>query len=95
MAERTDSDITSDPGYFIQPKITGYRQLTTAETALMNECKALGELVGQFTERLGAAEFALTSDQVPDKRWIAIGVTHLQQGFMALNRSIAKPDSFA
>lgn len=28
---------------FIQPKITGYRQLTTGEVALMNEGKALAD----------------------------------------------------
>jgi hypothetical protein len=29
-----------------------------------------------------------------DKRWLAIAITQLQQGFMALIRSIDKPDTF-
>lgn len=32
---------------FQQPKITGYRQLSEAEVALMNEGKALAELVAK------------------------------------------------
>jgi hypothetical protein len=28
-----------------------------------------------------------------DKRWVAIAVTGFEQAFMALNRSIFKPDS--
>jgi len=28
----------------------------------------------------------------PDPRWLAIGKTHIEQGFMALVRSIAKPE---
>jgi hypothetical protein len=29
-----------------------------------------------------------------DQRWLAIGATQLQQGFMALTRAIAKPEFF-
>jgi hypothetical protein len=74
--------------------ITGYRELSEAEIALMNEGKALAEQCGAFCEKLMKAEFAKTSDQEPDKRWCAIGRTHLQEGFMALIRSIAKPTTF-
>jgi hypothetical protein len=34
-----------------------------------------------------------TPDAEPH-RWISIGKTHLQQGFMALTRGIAKPETF-
>ncbi|ELP0880833.1 Acb2/Tad1 domain-containing protein [Klebsiella pneumoniae] len=74
--------------------IKGYRDLTEEEIALMNEGKALSEQVGAFVEKLNAAEFAKTSDQAPDKRWLAIGKTDLQKGFMAVIRSIAKPTTF-
>ncbi|HCL5638246.1 TPA: hypothetical protein N2N45_004329 [Klebsiella aerogenes] len=74
--------------------IKGYRDLTEEEIALMNEGKALSEQVAAFVEKLNAAEFAKTSDQVPDKRWLAIGKTDLQKGFMAVIRSIAKPTTF-
>ena len=36
----------------IQPKVTGYRQLSEAEVVLMNEGKALAEQVGAFVEKL-------------------------------------------
>jgi len=29
-----------------------------------------------------------------DKRWVALGTTHLQEGLMALTRSVARPTFF-
>ena len=75
-------------------KIKGYRDLSAEEIALMNEGKDLAQKVGAFIEKLEAAEFAQTSDQTPDKRWLAIGKTDLQKGFMAVIRSVAKPTTF-
>ena len=37
---------------FIQPKITGYRQLSEVEVALMNEGKALDEACGVYIAKL-------------------------------------------
>jgi hypothetical protein len=34
----------------------------------------------------------LVSSGVGDARWIAIARTHIEQGFMALNRAIFKPE---
>lgn len=74
----------------IQPKITGYRQLNADEAALMNEAKALAEQVGAFVAKLRG--------RLPmpplDQRWISIGATDLQTGFMALIRGIAQPTTF-
>ena len=39
----------------IQPKVTGYRQLSEAEVALMNEGKALAEACGRDQAGLGGA----------------------------------------
>lgn len=75
-------------------KIKGYRDLTTDEIALMNEGKELAQKVGEFVGKLEAAEFAKSNLEVPDKRWLAIGKTDLQKGFMAVIRSIAKPTTF-
>ena len=68
-------------------KIKGYRDLTQQEIDLMNEGKALAEQVREFTEKVKA---------VPDieQRWLSIGVTDLQKGFMAVIRSIARPTTF-
>lgn len=74
--------------------IKGYRDLSQEEINLMNEAKALGEQIGALVDKLDAADFAQTSDQVPDKRSLALAKTNLQQGMMWLVRSIAKPASF-
>ena len=84
---------------FTQPKITGYRQLSEEEVALMNEGKALAELVGIYIEKLrlhpdvnrpASGNFPAPLDQ----RWISIGATDLQKGFMFLMRGIAQPTTF-
>jgi len=87
---------------FIQPKITGYRQLSPAETALMNEGKALAEQCGAYIAKLrthpqAKAEQAPTDEgalQPLDQRWVSIGATDIQRGFMAVIRGIAQPSTF-
>ncbi len=84
---------------FTQPKITGYRQLSEAEVALMNEGKALAEACGQYIERLRKFNGGPDGDSrmdLPtlDQRWISIGTTKLQEGFMAVIRGIARPTTF-
>lgn len=86
---------------FIQPKITGYRQLSEEEAALMNEGKALAESCGQFISKLRTHQDSnrYTSnsaliDPALDQRWISIGATDIQKGFMALIRGIAQPTTF-
>lgn len=70
-----------------QPKITGYRQLTADEAALMNEGKALAEACGAYIEKLRITDGL-------DQRWVSIGATDLQRGFMGLTRGIARPTTF-
>ena len=72
---------------FIQPKITGYRQLNEAEAALMNEIKARGIELGALVQKLR------TIDGL-DQRWVSIGATDLQTGLMALVRGVAQPTTF-
>ena len=83
---------------FLQPKITGYRQLSEAEVALMNEGKALAEQCGAYIAKLRAHVPENTAGISPgstlDQRWISIGATDLQRGFMAVIRGIAQPTTF-
>ena len=72
---------------FTQPKITGYRQLSEAEVALMNEGKALAEQCGAYIAKLRGIPSL-------DPRWVSIGATDLQRGFMAVIRGIAQPTTF-
>lgn len=79
--------------------IKGYRDLGPEEIALMNEGKELAEQVGAWLaklERIGSelAHGATGGPPPPDFRWLSIGRTHLQQGFMAVIRAIAKPTTF-
>lgn len=66
-------------------KISGYRELSQEEIDAMNEIKALARTVGELIDKIQPSA---------DPRWLAIGKTELQQGFMALTRSIAKPEFF-
>ena len=68
-------------------EIKGYRELDQGEIDLMNTIKEEGvELAGLIGTLLSLEEI--------DKRWVAIGKTHLQEGIMALVRAVAQPTSF-
>jgi len=68
-------------------QIKGYRDLDEIEISAMNVVKEMANSVGGLTD-------AMSANPNVDKRWLAIAVTDLQKGFMALTRSIAKPDFF-
>lgn len=68
-------------------RIKGYRDLSLEEIALMNECKAMAEQVGILIDKLRATPGL-------DQRWVSIGATDLQKGFMATIRGIAQPSTF-
>lgn len=98
--ERTYRETSAE--VFIQPKITGYRQLSEQEVALMNEGKALAEQCGAYIAKLrahppaGAPARPVEGGELQplDQRWVAIGATDLQRGFMAVIRGIAQPTTF-
>lgn len=68
-------------------KIKGYRDFNQSELDLINEAKELAVQVGEFVSKL-------QNDTNIDQRWLSIGKTQLQQGFMATIRSIAQPTTF-
>lgn len=67
-------------------KIKGYRDLTEFEIGCMNDCKQLAVQVGELIDKLSKENF--------DQRWINIGKTDLQKGFMSIIRGIARPETF-
>ena len=67
--------------------IKGYRDLSAEEIALMNEVKIKAAEVGELMEKLRARREL-------DQRWISIGITDLQKGFMCVIRGIAQPGGF-
>ena len=71
----------------VEVDIKGYRQLTKEEQELINMVKDMAEEVGEVLDSLERREGV-------DKRWLAIGRTDLQKGFMGVIRSVAKPTTF-
>ena len=68
-------------------QIKGYRDLTEVEIGAMNDCKLVAIEVGILCDKVAGMNNI-------DGRWLAIAKTDLQKGFMALIRSIAKPETF-
>jgi hypothetical protein len=90
---------------FIQPKITGYRQLSEAEAALMNEIKAHAEQTRELVNRVMRHVEAGLAQPLPEghaphsnvthpARWAAEAQTDLQKGYMSLVRAVAQPTTF-
>lgn len=69
-------------------KIAGYRELNEKEIAAINDIKHAAEQIEILIESLAARPINI------DARWLAIGKTELQQGFMALTRAVAQPTTF-
>lgn len=75
--------------------VAGYQPQSDEKVQLVNEFKADEERLLRKLDALSAQTFhfrnadgTLTS---ADLRWIAIARTAFEQGFMALNRSVFKP----
>ena len=68
--------------------VSGYRPQSDGAVARVNGCKLLEESVLRVLDELAER------DDV-DKRWLAIGRTAIEQGFMAVNRSIFRPERVA
>lgn len=82
----------------ITAQIKGYRQLSEEEQALINEAKLIAEGVGNFITKLRgytpSNSVGLAPGSTLDQRWVSIGATDLQRGFMAVIRGIAQPTTF-
>lgn len=72
-------------GGFKSLPVSGYKDQSAASIDKVNENKQIEEEVLRILDSLEA-------DEAVDQRWLAIGRTHIEQGFMAVNRSIFKPD---
>lgn len=70
------------------PDVRGYRVPTAEEIATVNRLK-------EAEERLLREIDDLRGDATIDFRWLNIAETALQQGFMALNRAVFRPQRIA
>ncbi len=64
--------------------VAGYKPQSQMNLDLVNGMKVTEEIVLRCLDDLAAMPDV-------DKRWLAIGRTAIEQGFMAVNRSIVKP----
>lgn len=68
-----------------QPRIAGYRPQSEDNVFLVNHHKQMEELVlRQLDDLDDAGRF--------DRRWLAIARTQIEQGFMAMNRAVMRPE---
>lgn len=67
-------------------KISGYRDLSQEEIDLMNQIKAQEKAIAEVFKKVMALPDT-------DKRSAALGRTSLEQGFMWMVRSVAKPNT--
>jgi hypothetical protein len=76
-------------------KIIGYRVLSDEDVTLINAIKTVGLDMRQVISTIELLNQVEAGQEQPyDPRWIGIARTHLQQGFMALTRAVAKPEGF-
>lgn len=64
--------------------VHGYKPQPAASVARVNAMKLLEERVLRALDELD-------EDDAADPRWLAIGRTQIEQGFMAVNRSVFRP----
>lgn len=65
--------------------VRGYRPQSDIAIQAVNANKQAEESILRTLD-------AYASDPSIDKRWLAVGRTHIEQGFMAINRAIFQPD---
>jgi hypothetical protein len=64
--------------------VAGYRPQSREAVDLVNANKQLEEQVLRQLDQMSARGAC-------DGRWLAVGRTHIEQGFMAINRAVFKP----
>ncbi len=68
--------------------VAGYQPQSTERVDLVNENKRLEEEVLRMLDRLAVSKHC-------DGRWLAIGRTSIEKGFMAVNRAVFQPSRIA
>lgn len=68
--------------------VHGYQPQTESAVMIVNGNKEIEETTLRVIDSLRAMPGI-------DQRWLAIGLTHIEQGWMAINRAVFKPKRFA
>jgi hypothetical protein len=67
--------------------VAGYKAQSDDRVAAVNANKHAEEEILRVIDKMQDA-----GHQVFDQRWLSIARTHLEQGFMALNRAVFRPE---
>lgn len=92
MAETGDTISTKEHTEAHSGPIKSYRKLSPEEIDLINDIKQWEVQTAELVERIKVMD-AKAGGIEPDRRWLAKGITALEEGFMFLVRSVAKPPS--
>lgn len=65
--------------------VGGYNPVTSLQVDVVNQHKRMEEVILQRLDRLPLI------DPGVDPRWLAVARTHIEQGFMAMNRAVFRP----
>ena len=71
--------------------VAGYQPQSSGKVRLVNENKELEEMVLRRLDSLKVTTAVDGQDVAIDQRWLAIGRTHIEEAFMAINRAIFRP----
>lgn len=83
-AKKAEAAPTEAPAHAGLP-VSGYTPQSADNVSIVNEHKAMEEAL------LRRIDLLYGSQAYYDRRWLAIAQTHIEQGFMALNRAVFKP----
>ena len=70
--------------------VLGYKEQSEEALRLVNRNKVIEEQLLRHIEAIGDHVFETDQDDEDNYRWVVIAKTHIEQGFMALNRAILK-----
>lgn len=71
--------------------VAGYQPQSNGKVRLVNENKELEETILRRLDSLRITTAIDGQDVAIDQRWLAVGRTHIEEGFMAINRAIFQP----
>ncbi len=88
------SDTPTISDSFVRSEITtdGFRRLTHDEVHTVNHVQELGGILKKVLDDVQNMHVNPDAHVTIDMRWFAIGKTHLEQGLMAIKRSILRPE---
>lgn len=69
---------------FTAPPIAGYQDVPAWKQRVVNDNKHAEERILRVLDEMKA-------NKDIDPRWLAIGRTHIEEGFMAINRAVFQP----